>query len=185
MIIKEKAYTIDDLINKASLYIKSNDKLDVIKKAYTFANKAHKGDKRLTGDDFILHPLNVALILTEIYADYETLSAALMHDVVNFADITLDDIENEFGEEIKKLVDGISKINKLSLSAESNSSATYYKKILVGLSGDVRIIILKIADRLHNMRTLWAIPEAKRKEKAKETLEILVPIAHGLGINHI
>lgn len=182
---KEKAYVLEDLINKASEYIKKEEELEVIKKAYSFACKAHFGDKRLTGDDFILHPLNVALILTEIYADYETLATALLHDVINFSNVTLEEVEKEFGTEIKKLLDGISKINKLSLSAESNATTTYYKKILVGLSGDVRIIILKIADRLHNMRTLWAIPENKRKEKAKETLEILVPIADGLGINHI
>ena len=181
----EKANKIEDLIDKASLYIKSDDSIEDIKNAYSFANKAHYGDKRLTGDDFILHPLNVAMILTEVYADKETLIAALLHDTINFGNVSLEKIEYEFGSEIAKLVDGISKINKLSLSAETNSSATYYKKILVGLSGDVRIIILKIADRLHNMRTLWAIPENKRKEKAKETLEILVPIAHGLGINHI
>ena len=185
MKLEEKAHTIDDLIEKAKDYIKDEENLDKIRDAYSFASKAHYGDKRLTGDDFILHPLNVAYILTEIYADYETLMTALLHDVINFADITLDEVEKEFGLEVRKLVDGISKINKLSLSAESDATATYYKKILVGLSSDVRIIILKIADRLHNMRTLWAIPENKRKEKAKETLEILVPIAHGLGINHI
>lgn len=133
----------------------------------------------------MLHPLNVALILTEIYADAQTLSAALLHDVINFANVTIEEIEKEFGPEMKALVDGISRINKLSLSADNEALVSYHKKILVGLSGDVRIIILKIADRLHNMRTLWAIPENKRKEKAKETLEILVPIAHRLGINHI
>ena len=133
----------------------------------------------------MLHPLNVALILTEIYADSQTLATALLHDVINFSDVTIEDVEEAFGKEIKELVDGISRINKLSLSADNDALASYHKKILVGLSGDVRIIILKIADRLHNMRTLWAIPERKRKEKAKETLEILVPIAHRLGINHI
>ena len=182
---EEQAYTIDDLLNKASTYIKNDDEINLIKKAYLFASKAHSGQLRLTGDDYILHPLNVAMILTEVYADSQTLATALLHDVINFTDTKLEDVENEFGNEIKNLVDGISRINKLSLSADNEALASYHKKILVGLSGDVRIIILKIADRLHNMRTLWAIPERKRKEKAKETLEILAPIAHRLGINHI
>lgn len=182
---KEDAYTLDDLLEKAKVYIKSNEDIELIKKAYLFASKAHAGQLRLTGDDYMLHPLNVALILTEIYADAQTLSAALLHDVINFANVTIEEIEKEFGPEMKALVDGISRINKLSLSADNEALVSYHKKILVGLSGDVRIIILKIADRLHNMRTLWAIPENKRKEKAKETLEILVPIAHRLGINHI
>ncbi|CDA80465.1 (P)ppGpp synthetase I SpoT/RelA [Clostridium sp. CAG:594] len=182
---KEDAYTLDDLLEKAKVYIKSDEDIELIKKAYLFASKAHAGQLRLTGDDYMLHPLNVALILTEIYADAQTLSAALLHDVINFANVTIEEIEKEFGTEMKALVDGISRINKLSLSADNEALVSYHKKILVGLSGDVRIIILKIADRLHNMRTLWAIPENKRKEKAKETLEILVPIAHRLGINHI
>lgn len=182
---KEDAYTLDDLLEKAKVYIKSDEDIALIKKAYLFASKAHAGQLRLTGDDYMLHPLNVALILTEIYADAQTLSAALLHDVINFANVPIEEIEKEFGPEMKELVDGISRINKLSLSADNEALVSYHKKILVGLSGDVRIIILKIADRLHNMRTLWAIPENKRKEKAKETLEILVPIAHRLGINHI
>ena len=182
---KEEAYTLEDLLKKAKTYIKNEEDIDLIKKAYDFASKAHAGQLRLTGDDYMLHPLNVALILTEIYADAQTLATALLHDVINFTDVTIEDVEKEFGTDMKKLVDGISRINKLSLSADNETLVSYHKKILVGLSGDVRIIILKIADRLHNMRTLWAIPEKKRKEKAKETLEILVPIAHRLGINHI
>lgn len=182
---KEEAYTIDDLLDKAKTYIKTEKDIDLINKAYEFATKAHAGQLRLTGDDYMLHPLNVALILTEVYADSQTLATALLHDVINFTNTTIEEVEKEFGSEIKTLVDGISKINKLSLSADNEALVSYHKKILVGLSGDVRIIILKIADRLHNMRTLWAIPEKKRKEKAKETLEILAPIAHRLGINHI
>ena len=182
---EEQAYTLGDLLSQACAYIKSDDEIDLIKRAFLFASKAHSGQLRLTGDEYILHPLNVAMILTEIYADSQTLATALLHDVINFTDTKIEDIEKEFGSEIKNLVDGISRINKLSLSADNEALASYHKKILVGLSGDVRIIILKIADRLHNMRTLWAIPERKRKEKAKETLEILVPIAHRLGINHI
>lgn len=182
---KEEAYTLNDLIDKAKTYIKGEDDINLIEKAYLFASKAHSGQLRLTGDDYMLHPLNVAYILTEVYADSHTLAAALLHDVINFADVKIEEIEETFDSELSKLVDGITRINKLSLSADNEAMASYYKKILVGLSSDVRIIILKIADRLHNMRTLWAIPEKKRKEKAKETLEIMAPIAHRLGINHI
>lgn len=182
---EEEAYTLDDLLKKAKTYIKNEDDISLIKKAYEFAAKAHAGQTRLTGDDYILHPLNVAMILTGIYADSQTLATALLHDVINFTNVTIEDVEKEFGKDIRDLVDGISRINRLSLSADSEALASYHKKILVGLSGDVRIIILKIADRLHNMRTLWAIPEKKRKAKAKETLEILAPIAHRLGINKI
>lgn len=182
---REDAYTLDDLLNKVKTYIKTDEDINSIKKAYDFASKAHSGQLRLTGDDYILHPLNVAYILTEVYADSQTLMAALLHDVINFANVKIEEVEEVFGPEIKNLVDEISRINKLSLSADNEALISYHKKILVGLSGDVRVIILKIADRLHNMRTLWAIPENKRKEKAKETLEILAPIAHRLGINHI
>ncbi len=182
---KEDAYTLEDLLEKAKVYIKTNEDIDLIKKAYHFASKVHAGQLRLTGDEYILHPLNVAMILTEIYADSQTLATALLHDVINFGNISIKEVEDAFGSEITTLVDEISRINKLSLSADNEALASYHKKILVGLSKDVRIIILKIADRLHNMRTLWAIPEKKRKEKAKETLEILAPIAHRLGINHI
>ena len=185
MVQEESTYTLDDLIEKAKTYIKSDEEIESIKKAYDFASKAHEGQLRLTGDDYMLHPLNVAYILTDIYADSQTLITALLHDVINFANVKLEDIEKEFGSEIAKLVDGITRINKLSLSADSEAMSSYYKKILVGLSGDVRIIILKIADRLHNMRTLWALPEESRKKKAKETLEIMAPIAHRLGINKI
>lgn len=165
---KEEAYTLDDLLAKAKTYIKNNDDIELIKNAYAFASKAHAGQLRLTGDDYMLHPLNVALILTEIYADSQTLATALLHDVINFSDVTIEDVEEAFGKEIKELVDGISRINKLSLSADNDALASYHKKILVGLSGDVRIIILKIADRLHNMRTLWAIPKEKKKKKQKK-----------------
>jgi guanosine-3',5'-bis(diphosphate) 3'-pyrophosphohydrolase len=182
---EEEAYTLDDLLNKAKTYIKNEEDISLIKRAYQFASKAHAGQTRLTGDDYILHPLNVAMILTGIYADSQTLATALLHDVINFSNVSIEEVEKEFGKDVTDLVDGISKINRLSLSADSEALASYHKKILVGLSGDVRIIILKIADRLHNMRTLWAIPENKRKEKAKETLEILAPIAHRLGINKI
>ena len=177
--------SFDDLIKKASSYIKNEEEIKLITKAYEFAKEIHNGQTRLNGDDYILHPLNVAYILTEIYSDAYTIVTALLHDAINYGNTTYEKIEELFGEEIKNLVNGITKINKLSMSTDNETLVSYNKKILVGLSGDVRIIIVKIAERLHNMRTLWPLPTEKKKKKGKETLEILVPIAHRLGINHI
>lgn len=183
--MEKQKIIFDDLLSKVTTYIKKDDELDVIKKAYLFAETKHFGQKRLDGNDFINHPLNVAMILTDLYSDYETIVATLLHETISFANTSLDEIKDVFGEKIGKLVNDITKINKLSFNTDSNYTITYYKKILVGLCEDPRVIFIKLADRLHNMRTLWAIPENKQREKAKETLEILAPIAHRLGIYHI
>lgn len=183
--MKEEKVTFDDLLSKVSGYIKDQKELDVISKAYQFAASKHFGQKRLDGNDFIYHPLNVAMILTELHSDYETIATALLHETINFGGTSEDEIRDTFGENIYKLVLSISRINRLSFNADSNYTITYYKKILVGLCEDARVIYIKLADRLHNMRTLWAIPENKQREKAKETLEILAPIAHRLGAYHI
>lgn len=177
--------TFTELEEKVKTYITDEEELNTIKKAYDYASKVHKGSKRLSGGDYILHPLNVAYILTNLHADSDCIATALMHDVITHGNVTIDDVKKEFSKEIIELLDGITTINKLSLSAESENMINYYKKIIIGITKDVRIIILKLAERLHNMRTLWAIPLNKRKEKAKETLEILAPIAHRLGLNEI
>ena len=177
--------TFNTLYSKVKSYIKKRKELEIIKKAYDFAASKHYGQKRLDGSDFIQHPLNVAYILTDIKADYATICTALLHEVIDEGNTSLEEIKDQFDEEIAKLTDSITKINRLSFSAESEFTITYYRKILVGLCEDVRVIFIKLGDRLHNMRTLWAIPEDKQKEKAKETLEILAPIAHRLGIYNI
>ena len=182
--MKKEISTIEELISSID-YITNEDEIKTIKKAYLYAEKIHKGQKRLSGEDYILHPLNVAYILTGLDADSDTISTALMHDVIHKGDGSLEEIKKEFGNEIATLVEGITTINKLSLSAESENMVNYYKKILVGLTEDVRIIIIKLAERCHNMRTLWAIPKEKQVLKAKETLEILAPIAHRLGLSFI
>lgn len=182
--MKKEISTIDELISAAS-YIDDPEEINIIKKAYDYAYEIHKGSKRLSGEDYILHPLNVAYILTSLEADSDTLATALMHDVIHRGNGNIDDIRKEFGDEIADLVDGITTINKLSLSAENENTINYYKKILVGLTEDVRIIIVKLAERCHNMRTLYAIPKENQALKAKETLEILAPIAHRLGLSYI
>ena len=177
--------TIDDLIEKVKEYNNNEEDLDLIRKAYEYAYKKHFGQKRISGDDYITHPLNVALILTEINADAYALSAALLHDTIEDSDSTKEEIESIFGPVIALLVDGVTKINKISFSSETEQIAANQRKILVGLAEDVRVIIIKLADRLHNMRTLYVLSEEKQKRKARETLEILTPIAHRIGIYKI
>lgn len=174
--------TIEDLINKVRTYIDNEKDIELIKKAYDYASCKHFGQKRITGDDYIIHPLNVALILTDNNADTYTICAGLLHDVLEDSDATYEEMEKLFGKEITSLVDGVTKINKINFNSISEQMAANQRKILVGLSNDVRVIIIKLADRLHNMRTLYVLPEEKQKRKAKETLEILTPVAHRLGI---
>ncbi len=182
---KEEKLTIEDIISKVRSYIEDEEQIKVIQKAYDFAKLKHEGQFRKTGEPYITHPMNVALILTSVYADYETISAGFLHDVLEDCDCTPEEMENEFGPVITKLVKGVTKLSKINFSTENEYLIDYYKKIIVGMSEDVRVIIIKLADRLHNMRTLWAIPEDRQKVKAHEALEILAPIAHHLGIHKI
>ena len=175
----------DELMDSVSKYIKDKNELNLIEKAYNVASSYHLGALRKSGEPYIQHPLNVAMILTEIYADYETICAALLHDTVEDTSLTLEEVEKEFSHTIAVLVDGVTKINKINFSTENEATIAYHRKILVGLSEDVRVIILKLADRLHNLRTLWALSEKRQKANARETLEILTPIAHRLGIHKI
>lgn len=177
--------TIDDLVVRLKTYIDSEDEINEIIKVYEFAAKMHKEQFRKSGEPYIIHPINVAIILTTIYADADTIKAALLHDVLEDTECSPEQMEELFGLEVTKLVQGVTKLSKIHFSTENEYLIDYYKKIIVGISEDVRVIIIKLADRLHNMRTLWALPEAKQKIKAKESLEILAPIAHHLGIHKI
>lgn len=179
----EKA-SLETLIENARSYIKEED-LDIIKEAYYYAEAKHDGQLRKSGEEYIVHPLSTAIILSEIYADKDTICAGLLHDVIEDCDTTKQDIAEHFGDEIASLVDGVTKISKIRFSTENEALIEYYKKIIVGMSEDVRVIIIKLADRLHNMRTLWALSLENQKKIAKETLEILTPIAHHLGIYKI
>ncbi len=177
--------TFEEVMEKVKTYIEDEEQLKVIQKAYLFALDKHEGQFRKSGEPYINHPLNVAQILTTIYADYETISAGFMHDVLEDCDCTTQEMEDGFGREITKLVQGVTKLSKIHFSTENEYLIDYYKKIIVGMSEDVRVIIIKLADRLHNMRTLWATPEDRQKVKAHEALDILAPIAHHLGIHKI
>ncbi len=182
---KINEYTLDDLIDRASTYIKNKDDLEKIRKGYYYADKCHMGQLRKTGEPYIIHPLNTAIILTTVYADTDTIIAGLLHDTIEDCGITREDIEAVFGETVAKLVYGVSKLGRINFSTENEYLIDYYKKIIVGMSEDVRVIIVKLADRLHNMRTLSALSGEKQKKIAKETLEIFAPIAHHLGIHKI
>ena len=181
----KKEITIDNILSSCAAYIEEKEQIQVIKDAYMFAKEKHAGQYRKSGEPYIFHPMNVALILTSIYADYETISAGLMHDVLEDCDCTAEEMGEKFGVVITKLVQGVTKLSRINFSTENEYLIEYYKKIIVGMSEDVRVIIIKLADRLHNMRTLWAIPEDRQKVKAREALEILAPIAHHLGIHKI
>uniref|UniRef100_UPI003FEF95EC RelA/SpoT family protein n=1 Tax=Candidatus Onthocola sp. TaxID=3085646 RepID=UPI003FEF95EC len=176
-----------DTINFEELVprLEKREQFETIKKAYEYAYNEHKGMKRLTGDDFITHPLEVTKILMDLNVDDTTIIASLLHEVINNGNKTYEDLVNDFGEDIAKLVLSVSKINKLELPDNNESSVIYLRKILVGLAQDVRVMYIKLADRLHNMRTNWAINPSKQKQKAEETMSVLVPIAHRLGINSI
>ena len=160
-------------------------KLNKIVEAYNFALEKHKDKKRKSGEDFIEHPLNVAKILCDINVDDTTIVAALIHETMSESDATLEELESKFGNEVKTIVECLTKINKLKLNDDSESSSLYLRKVLVGLSEDARVLIIKLADRLHNMRTLSSLPVEKQKQKAMETMNVLIPIAHRLGINSI
>ena len=181
----KKEITLDDLIEKAKSYITDEKEIERIRKGYYYADKCHMGQFRKSGEAYIIHPLNTAMILTTVYADADTIIAGLLHDTIEDCGITKEDLEIEFGEVVAKLVYGVSKLGRINFSTENEYLIDYYKKIIVGMSEDVRVIIVKLADRLHNMRTLYALPPEKQKKIAKETLEILAPIAHHLGIHKI
>lgn len=182
---KKEVITFDSFMKKVKTYITNEEDLNLINKAYLFAFEKHFGQKRLTGEDYIIHSLTVATILTGINADTPTLCAGLLHDVLEDCNVTKEEMEEKFGKEITFLVDGVTKVNKLNLSGESESVIINQRKIFVGLSEDVRVIIIKLADRLHNMKTLFVHDEKTQKAKARETLDVLTPIAHRLGMNNI
>lgn len=177
--------TISELIDVFKEYNDDEEEIKNIKRAYDYAAKVHKQNIRLSGEEYIHHPLNVAYMLAELNADSDTICASLLHDVITVGNVEYDEVKDLFGENIADLVNSITKINKLNLSADSEDHVNYYKKIIVGLSEDVRVIIIKLAERCQNMRTFNALPESARKAKAKETLEILVPIAHRLGLGEL
>jgi RelA/SpoT family (p)ppGpp synthetase len=175
----------EELINKIKVYNKflNPEKLD---KAYNFAVKAHKDQKRASGDPYSVHPIAVANILTELKLDSATIATGLLHDTIEDTYATYETIKNEFGEEVADLVDGVTKISVFENTAVSNSKAENFRKLILATSKDIRVLLVKIADRLHNMRTIDAISkEEKKKRIAQETMEIYAPLANRMGMHRI
>ncbi len=166
-----KSYTEEEIAN--------------VKKAYELAAKVHKGQKRLSGEPYIMHPLSVALILARLGMDDASIIAAILHDTVEDTELTNDEIKKEFGDTVAELVDGVTKIGRVPLQTKEEQQAENIRKMLIAMSRDIRVIIIKLADRLHNMRTLMYKPEQRRRDIALETIEIYAPIAHRLGIRPI
>ncbi|MBQ8613021.1 MAG: bifunctional (p)ppGpp synthetase/guanosine-3',5'-bis(diphosphate) 3'-pyrophosphohydrolase, partial [Ruminiclostridium sp.] len=177
-------YTIDVLIEKIRASEKSYD-IDKIVAAYNIAEEAHADVKRSSGEPYITHPVAVACILLEFCMDTDTLVAALLHDVVEDTEVSLDFLRKKFGEDVANLVDGVTKIGQVPLNTKEEQQAENIRKILMAMSKDIRVIIIKLADRLHNMRTIMYRPPEKQRKKALETMNFYAPIAHRLGMSAV
>ncbi|MEA3501153.1 MAG: HD domain-containing protein, partial [Actinomycetota bacterium] len=175
---------LDDLIEIAVEHHPGTD-VGAIKAAYAVAAEAHSGQFRRTGDPYIVHPLAVAQILATYGLDTATIVAALLHDVVEDTEFTLDDLERDFGSEVALLVDGVTKLDRIKFSSREEQQAATIRKMAVALAKDIRVLLIKLADRTHNMRTIAPLPEEKRKRVAAETLDIYAPLAHRLGVQEI
>lgn len=175
--------TLQNLVDK--LFDYNLEDIEMIKKAYNYADNLHAGQMRQSGEAYISHPLNVAYILADMHADKETICAGLLHDTLEDTNITKEDIENDFGKNIANLVNGVTKLAKMNFSSKQDQNYANTRKIITSITEDVRIIIIKLADRLHNMRTLQFKSEFKQKENALETIEIFVPLAYYIGAYRI
>lgn len=177
-------YQVSDLTNVMSKYLDPHQ-IDRVFQAYQFSAKAHEGQQRISGEPYIHHPLEVAGILGEMHMDHQTLMAAILHDVIEDTPTAKDDIRKKFGKNVAELVDGVSKLTQIKFDTVEEAQAQNFRKMLMAMSNDIRVILVKLADRLHNMRTLGSLRREKRVRIARETLEIYVPIAQRLGLNNI
>ena len=175
---------IDDLRMRVSAYL-NPEQVGKLIHAYEFGAHAHEGQKRASGEPYIHHPIAVASILADMHMDYETLVAAMLHDVIEDTAVGKETIGKEFGEEVAEIVDGLSKLTQVEFESHAEQQARNFQKMLMAMANDIRVIVVKLADRLHNMRTLKALPPPKRRLIARETLEIYAPIAQRLGMNQI
>ncbi len=172
------------LMAKIRQYNKNAD-FEKIEAAFRVADEAHKDQMRLAGDPYITHPIEVASILADMSLDSDSITAALLHDVVEDTDVTLDDIRARFGKDVADLVDGVTKLGRIPYSSKEEQQIENLRKMFLAMAKDIRVLLIKLADRLHNMRTISSMRPEKQREKALETLEVYSPLAHRLGIQKI
>ena len=175
---------LDSLLRVVRGYNAKAD-LKEIQRAYALAKSSHAGQKRVSGEDFIEHPLAVAHVLADLHLDTTTIVAALLHDTVEDTEVSIEQVERDFGDQVARIVDGLTKLETIEFKSREQEQAENVRKMIVAMAGDIRVLLIKLADRLHNMRTLGSMPATKQREKATETLEIYAPLAHRLGVQRI
>ena len=174
-----------DSLKEIVIHYLSKSELEALRQAYLVARDAHQGQTRSSGEPYITHPVAVTCILAQMHLDYEALMAAMLHDVIEDTEVTKEDLQQRFGNTVAELVDGVSKLDKLKFRNRKEAQAENFRKMVMAMAQDIRVILIKLADRTHNMRTLGALRPDKRRRIAKETLEIYSPLAHRLGIHNI
>lgn len=180
----ERDLTIDDVIRRVESYYPEAD-FDLLRKAYAFAEKSHSGQKRSSGEDYIIHPLNVAATLVKLRMDIDSIMSGFLHDVVEDCNVQPEEIDKEINSSVALIVVGLTKISKIKFKSKEEGQAENFRKMIVAMAKDIRVVIVKLADRMHNMRTLQYVSDEKQKKIAQETLDIYVPLASRLGINSV
>src|SRR5256886_5031447 len=175
---------LDELLSDIEAYNPEVDR-ELLARAFRFAADAHEGQQRRSGEAFIRHPWGAAKILAELRQDEQTIAAALLHDVVEDTETEIDEVRTEFGDEIAQLVEGVTKLTRIHFQSREQAEAENYRQMIAAMVGDERVILIKLADRLHNMRTIEYLGKQKQLQKARETLEVYAPLAHRLGIHKL